>query len=65
MCLRCKKKIGQEDISECLSKADSQEIEQKQMDVRIEMSPNMFRCVECSSTIYFEPSKPNYQQKDE
>ena len=42
------------------------EIEQKQMDIRIDLSPNLFKCVECKSTIMFEPSsKVDYKQKDE
>ena len=64
-CLRCKKIVGQEDISEILGKADLEEIENKQMEIRVKMSPNLFKCVECKSVIMFEPSKPDYKQKDE
>lgn len=65
ICLRCNKVIGQEDINECLTKPEMDEIEQLQMDARIEFNPNLFKCVECNSTISFEPSKPDYKQKDD
>lgn len=60
ICLKCKKRIGQDDINECLTKQEQDEIEAKQMEIRVEQDPKLFKCVECNSIISFEASRPNY-----
>lgn len=40
------------------------QIEEQQLNKRIEIDPKWVRC-ECSSVILFEPSKPEYKTKDE
>jgi E3 ubiquitin-protein ligase MYCBP2 len=47
-----------------MAKEELAQIEQMQMDVRIELDPNMVKC-DCNATIFFEPSKVDYTAKDE
>lgn len=53
-----------QETKEMMTKEELAQIEQIQMDVRIEMDPNMVKC-DCNATIFFEPSKVDYTAKDE
>ena len=47
-----------------MNREELDQIEKKQMDVRIDLDPNMVRC-DCNATIYLEPAAVNYAQRDE
>lgn len=64
ICKTCNKKVPYEETKEMMSRDELSQIEQTQMDVRIQLDPNMVRC-ECSALILFEPSRADYNQKDD
>lgn len=63
-CLRCHKVIAIDETKGFMSREELGQIDAQQMEVRITLDDRMVRC-DCSCVIMFEPSKPDYKQKDE
>lgn len=63
-CAECKKVIPLEEVKELVGRDKMRQIEENQMDVRVQQDPNMVKC-ECGALICLEASAPDYKQKDE